>query len=1289
MAANIDTLSIQFKANGTDKAVKNIKEMAKAVKTLGDSVNNLSAAKLRSFTSAMDTLKASTPSKGQAQRMKDFASGVKSLSNAIGNANINGFAKSMANIGTAVSGLKGQSLKGITNTLNAMQQLGQQAQQTGNQVKNALGNLPTNNQPVAPQVQTPISPQAAQAAIPALEKVQVTAKGISETLRKMGLLVPTKQFKSLEAAGEKIRKKYDEVRQSMIEAMQNGTMTQGDDSFKKKMVELDALRNKYNELIQKQRELAHEGGAFKPNENIGKAYQGIQQAVGGVKQAFGGVSSVIQNVNKYINSFVSKISKVGSASKSAKRDTAKFTDTIKRMGNEVTRVSKMLKLMITRMALRKVIEEVGNGFKSLALHSQEFDTNMSNLINASKTLGYSVAGMAGQLLNALAPVLTTLIQLITKAVNALNMLFSALRGGTTWAKAKEQTGKWSDAIKAANGNAKELKKTVLGFDELNQLNDNSSSGGGGSAITDQFEDVDIPDWAKDLAKKIKDIAKDLFDPIKKAWEKVGEFVKASWKYAMQQVWALVKDIARDFMTVWKQADTQKIFENILLTIGWIGMAVGNLAKQFREAWNYNQTGLHILENIRDIILIITNHIRNMAEATAMWAANLNFKPLLLAIEGWLQSLEPAIDAVMGILEDFYTQVVLKFTKWVIESGLPELINVFQRFNEAVDWDGLREKLAKLWEHLEPFMETVGEGLIIFIERVTTALANFVNGEEFADFLEKLEEWMDSVTPEDVADGIERLVAALVAFKVAGLAISALSAVAGIISAIATACSGLASVAGGVGTFVSAIGGLGSAILPIVGIAAAVAVAIYSLVESYGGIAGVIDKIKTTIGSIVESIKKQAENLKFKDKIDKLKESFHHLGDALGSLKSFWDIVFKLFEVSSKWIAGTLLPIIDDLVTVFGDAVDIIADAIDWLGDLSDIIVGVFTGDMDKAREGAEGLWKDVKNFFEDGVKFVTDLFIGFVDAIVSPFEGIKYALVGDPIVIDMWDEVTKVFSDAVDDVVGFVKDLKDDVIKFFTDIKEKVDEKITDIKAKFGEWSDKVKETKDNIKTSLQNLKDDASNKMDNIKQDLGTFKEDWATKWQDAKAKLDDFKTNSATTLTDIKDNVVKCFEGIKNGIKTPINGALDFVEKLVNGIIDAFNGLGDKLGSLDIDLPDWVEEKTGISDFTIGLPKLNRITIPRLANGGQLKEDGFFFANHNELVGSFGNGRTAVTNNEQILKSIENGVYNAVMSAMANSNSGASYISNEIVVDGDVIARTITKAQEKQQRRYSPQMV
>lgn len=63
------------------------------------------------------------------------------------------------------------------------------------------------------------------------------------------------------------------------------------------------------------------------------------------------------------------------------------------------------------------------------------------------------------------------------------------------------------------------------------------------------------------------------------------------------------------------------------------------------------------------------------------------------------------------------------------------------------------------------------------------------------------------------------------------------------------------------------------------------------------------------------------------------------------------------------------------------------------------------------------------------------------------------------------------------------------------------------------------------------------------------------------------------------------------------------------------------------------------------VSLPtSLPTFNVSWYANGGfPDSEDGLFFANHNELVGKFSNGKTAVANNDQIVTGIQNGVYAA----------------------------------------------
>ena len=63
-------------------------------------------------------------------------------------------------------------------------------------------------------------------------------------------------------------------------------------------------------------------------------------------------------------------------------------------------------------------------------------------------------------------------------------------------------------------------------------------------------------------------------------------------------------------------------------------------------------------------------------------------------------------------------------------------------------------------------------------------------------------------------------------------------------------------------------------------------------------------------------------------------------------------------------------------------------------------------------------------------------------------------------------------------------------------------------------------------------------------------------------------------------------------------------------------------------------------------------QVEVPKYSTGG-FPEDGFFWANHSEMVGQFSNGRTAVANNEQIIEGIRQGVYEAVSSAMGNGGN------------------------------------
>lgn len=289
---------------------------------------------------------------------------------------------------------------------------------------------------------------------------------------------------------------------------------------------------------------------------------------------------------------------------------------------------------------------------------------------------------------------------------------------------------------------------------------------GGSALANMFEEVPISNIAKEWADKIKAVLADLVYPIKQAWDNTKDYVISSWKRAVDSLKKLAGTIWDDFIKVWKEQATVKIFEDIFKTIGHMGELVANLADRFREAWENNDNGLKILRNIRDLFGIVTSKIEYLSGKTAEWAAQLDFNPLLEKTGELLDSMKKPVQFIADVLGDFYETVILPLTTWLVEKGIPELEQAFIDFNNKVDWESLRKSLQELWKHLEPFAEKVGEGLILFIKDVSNALAKFLNSKEFKDFLKSVADWMDKVKPEDVAKGLKAIAIAILAFKFA-------------------------------------------------------------------------------------------------------------------------------------------------------------------------------------------------------------------------------------------------------------------------------------------------------------------------------------------------------------------------------------------------------------------------------------------------------------------------------------------------------------------------------------------
>lgn len=90
-----------------------------------------------------------------------------------------------------------------------------------------------------------------------------------------------------------------------------------------------------------------------------------------------------------------------------------------------------------------------------------------------------------------------------------------------------------------------------------------------------------------------------------------------------------------------------------------------------------------------------------------------------------------------------------------------------------------------------------------------------------------------------------------------------------------------------------------------------------------------------------------------------------------------------------------------------------------------------------------------------------------------------------------------------------------------------------------------------------------------------------------------------------------------------------------------------------------------------------------PKYAVGG-FPEDGFFYANHNEMVGKFSNGKTAVANNEQITQGIKQAVIEGMSQVLNTSGNNGGNINVNVTLEGDAKKMfTVTREEAKNYER------
>lgn len=479
---------------------------------------------------------------------------------------------------------------------------------------------------------------------------QKMKQAITKYQVKAGIKVPTQDFQELQSGMKKAEGTLSSLiaKQEKYEAI---GVKKNSSAWKSLQYDIQGAKNEIEGYKNEMAEMQSNGTAFTrgysiPKEifkGLGKGALGLgnlglnaaQKGWGGLKKIISGTASALTKVTTVIKrtsgAFAALIQKFTSGIPVLRRFTGATKSASGGLGGGLKNILKYAFGIRSLFALvNKLRSALVDGFKNLAQYSGETNNSISMLMSSLTQLKNAFAAAFAPILNVIAPILNTLIQKIISVVNTFGQLTSALTGKTTYIKAKKVQQDYAKSLNSNANSAKnakkaneELKRTILSFDQINKMDDNSSSDSnsgiadtGGLSPSDMFETESIP-------SKIKGIA----DMIKQAWKnadftEIGAMVGNKLNAALNSIpWDKIKNTCN------KIAKSVATFLNgFLETVDWklvgntlaqgINTAFG-MANTFAENFHWDSLGKAIGNGINGALggldwNLIQETVRNIA-----------------------------------------------------------------------------------------------------------------------------------------------------------------------------------------------------------------------------------------------------------------------------------------------------------------------------------------------------------------------------------------------------------------------------------------------------------------------------------------------------------------------------------------------------------------------------------------------------------------------------------------------------------------------------------------------------
>lgn len=508
------------------------------------------------------------------------------------------------------------------------------------------------------------------------------------------------------------------------EALANQQIDELNTKYAKVLEETDAYYTKIQQCKDRQQELtqaieqarekqAQENALVnKASGNFDAAKKSADQTKNEVKKT----ASEAQKASQKTRQFSNNMKNSEKNAKKTKSQTQKIKKDISGFSTKMKKFASTLKSSIKPAeSMRKKFAKIGIALLGARSAFMLFKQMISSAMENNKKLQDQLTAAKGVLGEALAPAISLLVNLLSKAVTFADMIYQTFTGTSLIAKYNaKQAEKTASATEDAAKAAKEYKNQMASFDVANKLSDNSSSSSsssGNSSENPMFESVPIDDWLKEILEKFE--SKDFTGMGKKIAEKISQGLAViNWDDIKSKAFSGGKSFAEviNGMFAYTDKDGQSLSESVGKSLGEALNTAVQSGLGFVTTFNWSKNGKELAKGFNkwvdtvewdDVGELIGDSIKGILEGIDSYIKNVDGdkvgKSLGKVIKGidWggiiidlmyiiTDSLKLLFDSIAGLMDelgsnpDELTAKSKKFfndlAKWAKTSLLPMLLS---------------------------------------------------------------------------------------------------------------------------------------------------------------------------------------------------------------------------------------------------------------------------------------------------------------------------------------------------------------------------------------------------------------------------------------------------------------------------------------------------------------------------------------------------------------------------------------------------------------------------------------